>query len=139
MPGVFIEHGCVAKHSVAKHDLTVFWLSKDKDGQGVVIAGKNYAAGRISTHAIEQEFSTYSRLDDAIGYTYQQGGHPFYVLSFPTANRTWVFDMATDCGTSAGIWRLTGRSRVTAAPVTRSMQAGIWWGTTLPGMSTRWI
>ncbi|QBP10433.1 hypothetical protein [Cupriavidus metallidurans] len=102
MPGVFIEHGCVAKHSVAKHDLTVFWLSKDKDGQGVVIAGKNYAAGRISTHAIEQEFSTYSRLDDAIGYTYQQGGHPFYVLSFPTANRTWVFDMAT------GLWHQRG-------------------------------
>lgn len=95
MPGVFIEHGCMAKQSIAKHDLTLFWLSKDKDGQGVVVAGKNYSANRISTHAIEQEFQTYSRLDDAIGYTYQQGGHPFYVLTFPTANKTWVFDMAT--------------------------------------------
>jgi len=95
MPGIFIEHGCVAKHSVAKHDLTVFWLSRDKDGQGVVIAGKSYAANRVSTHAIEQEFQTYSRLDDAVGYCYQQGGHPFYVLTFPTANKTWCFDMAT--------------------------------------------
>lgn len=95
MPGVFIEHGCIAKHSVAKHDLTVFWLSRDKDGQGVVVAGKSYATNRISTHAIEQELQTYARLDDAVGYCYQQGGHPFYVLTFPTANKTWCFDMAT--------------------------------------------
>ncbi|CAJ0682069.1 hypothetical protein R77591_01649 [Ralstonia mannitolilytica] len=95
MPGVFIEQGCVAKHSLAKHDLNLFWLGRDKNGQGIVIQGKNYTANRISTHAIEQEFQTYSRLDDAIGYTYQQGGHPFYVLSFPTANKTWCYDLAT--------------------------------------------
>lgn len=98
MPGVFIEHGCAAKHSVAKQDLTLFWLSKDLQGQGIVMAGKNYSANRISTHAIEQEFSTYSRIDDAIGYCYQQAGHPFYVLTFPTANKTWCFDMST------GMW-----------------------------------
>jgi len=102
MPGVFIEHGCAAKHSVAKFDLTLFWLSKDQQGQGIVMAGRNYTANRISTHAIEQEFSTYSRIDDAIGYTYQQGGHPFYVLTFPTANKTWVYDTAT------GTWHQRG-------------------------------
>ncbi|MCP1173794.1 packaged DNA stabilization protein [Ralstonia chuxiongensis] len=102
MPGVFIEHGCVAKHSVAKHDLTLMWLSKDQQGQGIVLLGKNYTASRISTHAIEQEFQTYSRIDDAVGYTYQQGGHVFYVLSFPTANKTWCYDITT------GLWHQRG-------------------------------
>ncbi|MBR8161974.1 hypothetical protein ACT2E5_13575 [Burkholderia vietnamiensis] len=95
MPGVFIEHGCAAKHSVAKIDLALFWLGRDLQGQGVVFAGRNYQAERISTHALEQEFSTYSRIDDAIGFSYLQGGHAFYVLTFPTANRTWCFDVAT--------------------------------------------
>jgi hypothetical protein len=95
MPGVFIEHGCAAKHSVAKIDLALFWLSKDLQGQGIVFAGKNYSAERISTHAIEQEFSTYDRIDDAIGFSYLQGGHAFYMLSFPAANKTWCFDTAT--------------------------------------------
>lgn len=36
MPGVFIEHGCAAKHSVAKIDLALFWLGRDLQGQGVV-------------------------------------------------------------------------------------------------------
>jgi hypothetical protein len=95
MPGVFIEHGCAAKHSVAKIDLALFWLAKDLQGQGIVFGGKNYAAERISTHALEAEFATYARIDDAIGFSYMQGGHGFYVLTFPTANKTWCFDTAT--------------------------------------------
>jgi hypothetical protein len=95
MPGVFIEHGCAAKHSVAKIDLALFWLAKDLQGQGIVFAGRNYQGERISTHALEAEFLTYSRIDDAIGFSYQQGGHAFYVLTFPTANKTWCFDVAT--------------------------------------------
>jgi hypothetical protein len=34
-------------------------------------------------------------MSDAIAYTYQQDGHSFYVLIFPSANTTWVFDVAT--------------------------------------------
>jgi hypothetical protein len=95
MPGVFIEHGCAAKHSVAKIDLALFWLGEDLQGDRVVFAGKNYAAERISTHSIEQELRAYVRVDDAVGYSYLQGGHAFYVLTFPTANRTWAFDTVT--------------------------------------------
>jgi hypothetical protein len=95
MPGVFIEHGCAAKHSVAKIDLALFWLGQDLQGQNVVFAGRNYSAERISTHSIEQALAGYSRIDDAIGFSYQQGGHAFYVLTFPTANATWCFDVVT--------------------------------------------
>jgi hypothetical protein len=95
MPGVFIEHGCAAKHSVAKIDLALFWLGQDLQGQAIVFAGRNYMAERISTHCIEQVLSGYSRIDDAIGFSYQQGGHAFYVLTFPTANATWCFDVVT--------------------------------------------
>jgi hypothetical protein len=34
-------------------------------------------------------------MSDAVGYTYQQDGHAFYVLNFPTADVTWVYDVAT--------------------------------------------
>lgn len=94
MPGVFIEHGCAAPASVAKVDLALFWLSKDAQGQGLVFAGKNYQASRISTYALEAEFATYPRIDDAIGFAYLQNGHAFYCLNFPTANKTWCFDVA---------------------------------------------
>lgn len=91
-PGVFIEHGCAAPYSIAKQDLSIYWLSKDKQGQCIVLKGNSFAAHRISTFAIENEFSTYPIISDAIGSTYQQNGHTFYVLVFPTADKTWVFD-----------------------------------------------
>jgi hypothetical protein len=35
-------------------------------------------------------------MSDALAYTYQQDGHAFYVLIFPSAETTWVFDAATN-------------------------------------------
>lgn len=93
IPGVFIEHGCVAKYSIAKQDLSVYWLSKDRQGQTIVLMGNDYAARRISTHAIEQQMQGYATVSDAVGMTYQQLGHTFYVLTFPAADATWAYDV----------------------------------------------
>lgn len=96
MPGVFIEHGCVAKYSLAKQDLSLFWLSQDLQGQCIVVQGAAYQAHRISTHAIEAAIQAYATVSDAIGFTYQEGGHVFYQLTFPTANATWDYDVTTE-------------------------------------------
>ncbi len=96
-PGVFINHGCAAKFSVQRIDTSVFWLNRDEQGQAIVLmAGTGtYEALRISTHAIENEISQYETIEDATSFTYQQEGHAFYVLTFPTADKTWVYDLAT--------------------------------------------
>jgi hypothetical protein len=52
-------------------------------------------AARISNYSIEQEIATYEVISDAVGYTYQQEGHMFYVLTFPTQNVTWVYDVTS--------------------------------------------
>lgn len=90
--GPFIEHGCAAVYSVAKQGGATFWLSQDLQGHAIAVMGADYKAERISTHAIEYAWSQYPTIADAVGYTYQQGGHAFYVLSFPTADKTWVYD-----------------------------------------------
>jgi hypothetical protein len=94
--GVFIEQGCAAKYSAAKMDNSVFWLSADDRGQGMVMRAVGYQPQRVSDHALEYAIGQMSRIDDAVAYTYQQEGHSFYVLNFPTANQTWVFDAATN-------------------------------------------
>lgn len=93
--GAFIEQGIAAKFSAAKMDNTVYWLSADDRGQGMVQRATGYQPQRVSTHAVEYAISKYSTIDDAIGYTYQQEGHSFYVLVFPTAQATWCFDAAS--------------------------------------------
>ena len=95
MPGAFVEHGCVAPYSISAQDLSVFWLSQDKQGQTIVLEGSSYQARRISTNAIENEIRSYSTITDAIGFCYQEEGHVFYILTFPSANVTWVYDKST--------------------------------------------
>jgi hypothetical protein len=93
--GAFNEIGCVAAYSVAKLDNTLFWLGTDARGQGIVYKANGYAGIRVSTHAIEYAIAQYGNLSNALAYTYQQEGHAFYVLTFPSANATWVYDVAT--------------------------------------------
>lgn len=94
--GAFNEIGCVAPASIAKMDNTVFWLGADARGQGIIYRAIGYNAQRISTHAIEWRIQNYKNMSDAVAYTYQQDGHSFYVISFPSANETWAFDAATN-------------------------------------------
>jgi len=94
--GAFIEQGCAAKFSPAKMDNTVYWLTADERGQGTVQRAQGYSPQRISTHALEYAIGQMPRIDDAVAYTYQQEGHSFYVLNFPTAQQTWAFDASTN-------------------------------------------
>ena len=93
--GAFNELGCAAPYSVAKLDNGLFWLGSDARGKGIVYRAEGYTGKRMSTHAVEWQIQQYGDISDAIGYTYQQDGHSFYVLIFPSANTTWVFDVAT--------------------------------------------
>ncbi|MBF0399963.1 MAG: hypothetical protein HQL90_04275 [Magnetococcales bacterium] len=108
--GGTIERGCAAAGSIAEMDNTVFWLGDD---------GLVYRAGlvpeRISTHGVETAISGYSKMSDARGYTYAQGGHTFYVLTFPAADVTWCYDVATQewhKRQSAGFGRHRGANSV---------------------------
>jgi len=102
--GAFNEIGCAAPYSVAKLDNGVFWLGSDARGRGIVYRANGYTGQRISTHAVEWQIQQYGNLSDAIGYTYQQDGHAFYVLIFPTAQTTWVYDVATQAWHERAGW-----------------------------------
>jgi hypothetical protein len=90
-----IEQGCAAPRSAAAMDNTVFWLGKNREGGGIVWRLNGYTPQRVSTDAIEYAIASYPTISDAIAYSYQQEGHTFYVLTFPSGNATWVYDAAT--------------------------------------------
>lgn len=97
LPGAYIEHGGRAKYSYATADIATYWLGRDlqSGGQGMVFRQRGYECVRISNHALEYQIrlmAAAGTVSDAIGYTYQQDGHVFYVLSFPSGNQTWAWD-----------------------------------------------
>lgn len=97
LPNGFVEIGIHAPNSLANlGNLGLIWMAQDKKGKGQIIHALGFQSRELTTPTILSIWRTYSRIDDATAFTYQEAGHTFYVLSFPTANRTWVYDITTD-------------------------------------------
>ncbi len=93
--GAFMQHGCAAPFSVSRLGETFAFLATDERGSAMVVMASGQGLQKISTQALDFEFSTYETIADAIAFTYRGGGHEFYQLTFPTADKTWVFDIST--------------------------------------------
>lgn len=68
------------------------WLSQSEEGFRTVVRAQGYTPVRISDHGIERAMAKYQTVADAEGMVYQEEGHSFYVLTFPSAGATWVYD-----------------------------------------------
>jgi len=95
LPGIGPQMGCSAKHSIARVGTNLAWLAQNEQGQNIVVMTNQYSVDRISNHSVEFAISTYPQVSDAIGDCYEEQGHVMYVLTFPTADTTWVFDVTT--------------------------------------------
>lgn len=96
VPGTTSQHGCLAPGSVARLGESFAWLAQDTRGQSVVTVMQGYEPVRVSTHAVEADIQSFAVQNDAIAYSYQQDGHEFYMLTFPTADRTWCYDLSSN-------------------------------------------
>lgn len=98
IPGTSIQHGLQAPASIARLGEGFAFLALDDRGQATVAMwGATFAKPeRISTFALENEIQGYANTDDAIAYSYAQSGHEFYVLTFPTDDVTWCYDISTN-------------------------------------------
>lgn len=93
IPAVGPQVGCSAKYSITRLGQNLCWLAKNEQGENVVIQTNQYSLTRISNHAVESAMASYPLVSDAVGYAYEEAGHVFYVLTFPTADVTWVYDL----------------------------------------------
>lgn len=95
LPGVFMQYGCMNANTIAQMDGDFCWLAQSEQGNRIVCRAQQFQATKISTFAMDSEIAGYETVDDAFGYTFQVLGHTFYVLSFPSAQKTWCYDLAT--------------------------------------------
>lgn len=93
-PGVFLQYGCLSVNSIAQMDGDIYWLAQSPQGNAIVCKTEQYNAAQISTFALDNAMRGYTDLAQAIGFTYQVEGHFFYVLTFPTTDVTWQYDLS---------------------------------------------
>jgi len=94
IPGTSTQHGIASVFSVARLGNSFAYVSRNIRGEGQIVQMNGYTPVRISTHAVENTLQN-QYIDDAIAWTYQLEGHEIYVVSFPTLDLTWAYDVAT--------------------------------------------
>ena len=95
IPGVGPQIGCAAFASISRLGNVLIWLGKNEQGENIVVTTAQYSWTRVSNHAVEHQIASYPLVSDAIGYCYEEDGHLFYMLNFPSADVTWCFDATT--------------------------------------------
>lgn len=95
LTGTGNEWGTTAPWSIAKFDNTFALVMRNRMGQSMIAQMNGYLPKKISTVDIDSIINGYATTADASAYSYMLGGHPMYVVSFPTAGASWLFDGST--------------------------------------------
>jgi len=103
-PSGFIHQGCRAPWTPTSLAGQVFWLGGDARSKAVAWRAQGFQPQRVSTHAVEQAWNQYARVDDAEAYGYIENGHAFWVISFPSADATWCYDVTTQSWHQRASW-----------------------------------
>jgi hypothetical protein len=94
IPGTSTQHGIAAPFSVSRLGNSFAYVSRNNRGQAQMMQMVGYLPQRISTHAVENTLVN-QYVGDAISWTYQLEGHEVYVVTFPSLELTWAYDVTT--------------------------------------------
>lgn len=126
-PGANFKYGTPATFSVCVVEDSVIWLSQNTDGAGIVVQARGYTPQPVSSAAVETRIARYQRdstIADAEAFSYQDQGHTFYVLRFPTARATEVYDLTTGLWHERGTWNSPANSYDAWHPKCHTMAFG---------------
>jgi hypothetical protein len=92
------EFGLAALFSRAHVSQTIIFLAQTREGQVQFVQLNGYNAQVISNPDLEYIINQFSTVADAVALSYEVDTHKFYQVTFPTANRSFLYD------TSTGLW-----------------------------------
>jgi hypothetical protein len=108
LDGSYQYQGLAAAFSASELDNTLFSLGQNRQGGGMVYRLDGFRPKRVSNYSVEDAIQSYVPYSDAVSYPYQDGGHMFYNICFPSANgglgANWCYDVNTNMWHQRGHW-----------------------------------
>lgn len=103
--GASIRVGLAARWSVSEGAASLRFLGR-RGGKGEVAAFElvGHQARSITTPDMAKEFNSYATKGDATGRTVTIDEHEFYILSFPAAGKTWMYDAYSSDLLGVPVW-----------------------------------
>ncbi len=95
--GILIRYGCAASRSLANSSDKMFMLARGDQGQICIISiDQGYNVSNVSLSGPNFALEDYQdiKIDDAIAFCWQKDGEEFYQITFPTVNKTWLYNIS---------------------------------------------
>lgn len=111
----FIQMGGVGPFAVTNGNNALYWVAKDKNGQGRIVQCTGRIPATISTPFTDEKMKSWGDLSDIQMWSYEQLGHVFVVITSPSGDETLVFDSteqkwherSSRIGETDGRWRVS--------------------------------
>jgi hypothetical protein len=95
IPGSAQEFGLASAWSLCKYDNSLAGLFKNRMGEVNISRMAGFKLQQLSNLELDFIINAYSTVSDAQAFGYMLGGHPLYLINFPTAMKSWEFDQAS--------------------------------------------
>lgn len=95
IPSATQTWGLAAIQSRAHVDNSIIFLAQNQQGQVQFMEFQGYVPFRISNSDIENIINGFQQTSDAVALSYLIDGHPMYQVTFPSANRSFLYDALT--------------------------------------------
>jgi hypothetical protein len=115
--------GTVSPHTIVMADNTLFALAS-VGGKRAFIKIVNRGP-KIISDAIDRELQDMGTITDAVSGLCFVGGINYYVTTFPSAKKTWVYDLKEDMWVEWGAWD-PSLSRYDVFPIVGTCYAKAW-------------
>lgn len=99
-----VQYGCAAPFSASVSGSNLCWLSRAKDGGLSAVSVSGYSPEVVSTVPLAEAWGLYGDISDAVGDSYSEFGHTFYLLTFVTQGITWAYDLTSESWAQRGTW-----------------------------------
>lgn len=83
--GQIINTGLAARHSIANNRQFIYWLGTDLQ----IYRARSGQEIPVSSAAMAAAIQKYEKVDDAHGHTFTIDNKDMYLITFPSANKTW--------------------------------------------------
>lgn len=113
-PGGILDIGIAAPDSLLKSSKGLIYLSaNDDEGDACVVRVQGFSAEILSDEDMNFQINNLDTIDDAFAMLYTRHGRTFYVLTFPTSDKTFAIDLSTGLwhtrkSSGIGRWRAAG-------------------------------
>lgn len=126
LPGTLTERGIIAPDSVCFVDNSWFFL--DEERRVIRLEGRS---PKVVSNSIDKEIQGLSTVSDAVGFPVIGSGQTLYILTFPTAGRSFAYNYKMDDWSEFTFWDDQSGTRTAFRAASAVYQQN--WGQTILG------